>query len=57
MVIQIMCSIIFHRPLWEHLVNRRAGQETHLSKGSSTTIQTVVDITPTIPHHREMLKS
>jgi hypothetical protein len=57
LVNKIMCSITLHRPLWEHLENRRAGQGTHLSKGSSTTIRTVVDITPTISHLREMHKS
>jgi hypothetical protein len=54
---QIMCSITLHRPLWEHLVNRRVGQGTYLSKGSSMTIRMVVDITPTIPRLREMGKS
>jgi hypothetical protein len=57
LVNQIMCSVTLHRPLWEHLVNRRAGRRTHLSKGSSTTIWTVVDITPTILCLREMRKS
>jgi hypothetical protein len=57
LVNKIMCSITLHRPLWEHLENRRAGQGTHLSKGSSTTIRTVVDITATISHLREMHKS
>jgi hypothetical protein len=57
MVNQIMCSITLHRPLWEYLVNMRAGWGTQLSKGSSMTILTVVDITPTIPRLREMRKS
>jgi hypothetical protein len=57
LVNQIMCSITLHRPLWEHLVNRRASWGTHLSKGFSTTIRTLVDITTTIPCLREMRKS
>jgi hypothetical protein len=57
LVNQIMCSITLHRPLWEHLGNRRVGQGTHLSKGSSMTIWMVVDITPTISYLREMRKS
>jgi hypothetical protein len=36
---------------------QEGGQGTHLSKGSSMTLQTVVDITPTIPRLREMRKS
>jgi hypothetical protein len=38
-------------------VNRRVGRGTHLFMGSSTTLRTVVDITQTIPHLREMRKS
>jgi hypothetical protein len=57
LVNQIMCTITLHRPLWEHLGNRRAGRGTHLSKGSSTTVRAVVDITPTISHLHEMRKS
>jgi hypothetical protein len=34
-----ICSITLHQPLWEHLVNRRVGRGTHLSKGSSMTLQ------------------
>jgi hypothetical protein len=52
-----MCSITLHRPLWEHLVNRRAGRGTHLSKGTSMTLWMVVDITPTIPRLCEIHKS
>jgi hypothetical protein len=37
LVNQIMCSTTLHRPLCEHLVNRRVGRGTHLSKGSSMT--------------------
>jgi hypothetical protein len=55
--IKSICSITLHRPLWEHLVNRRAGRGTHLSNGSSTTLQTVVGITRTIPRLRGMRKS
>jgi hypothetical protein len=55
--IKSMCSITLHRPLWEHLVNGRVGRRTHLFKGSSTTLQTVVDITWTIPRLRDMRKS
>jgi hypothetical protein len=54
---QIMSSITLHRPLWEHLVNRSTGHGTYLSKGSSMTIRTVVDITLTILRLREMRKS
>jgi hypothetical protein len=57
LVNQIMSSITLHRPLWEDLLNRRTIRGTHLSKGSSTTIQMEVDITPTIPSLREMGKS
>jgi hypothetical protein len=38
-------------------VNRRAGRGTHLSKGSSTIIQMIVDITPIISCLCEMSKS
>jgi hypothetical protein len=55
--VKFICSITLHRPLWENLVNRRAGRGNHLSKGSSTTLWTVVDITQTIPHLCEMRKS
>jgi hypothetical protein len=55
--IKSICSITFHRPLWEHLVNKSADRGTHLSNTSSTTLQTVVDITRTIPHLCEMRKS
>jgi hypothetical protein len=57
LVNQIMCSITLHQPLWEHLRNRRAGRGTHLSKGSSMTIRTIVGITPIISRLREMCKS
>jgi hypothetical protein len=52
-----ICSIRLHRPLWEHLVNRRVGRGTHSSKGSSVTLWSVVDVTRIIPHHCEMCKS
>jgi hypothetical protein len=55
--IKSMCSITLHRQLWEHLVNWRAGRGTHLSKGSSSTLRTIVDITRTILRLHEMRKS
>jgi hypothetical protein len=55
--IKLICIITLHRPLWEHLVNRRAGRGTHLFKGSSTTLWMVVDITQIIPCLHEMHKS
>jgi hypothetical protein len=54
--IKLMCSITLHRSLWEHLVNKRAGQGTHLSKGSSTTLRMVVDVTQITPRLCEMRK-
>jgi hypothetical protein len=56
-LIKSMCSITLHQPVWEHLVNRRAGWGTHFSKGSSTTLRMVVDITWAIPCLHEMRKS
>jgi hypothetical protein len=55
--IKSICSITLHRPLWEHLVNRRVGRETHLPKGSLMTLRTVVNITWITPRLREMRKS
>jgi hypothetical protein len=56
-LIKTICSITLHWPLWKHLVNRRAGRGTHLSKGTSMTLWTIVGITRTILRLCEMRKS